>query len=138
MRYIYTDRFGTEHNYNVREIRDAMEVDGLRYNELQGHMEDIDRGETLTADNGATFRKVRHTYTVTLVAAQGGRIPHVYQIDADTPQEAIVAAYRERHGDHVNSTTRDVHPRGMDITDTAWTIYGTAGAVTFADVVRHH
>jgi hypothetical protein len=78
-----------------------------------------------------------NTYTVTLTAAQGGRHPHTFRaIQAENPQEAIVAAYRERHGDHVTSTTRDVHPRGMDITDRYFTIYGTAGAVTFADVEK--
>ena len=77
------------------------------------------------------------TYTVTLTAAQGGRHPHAFRgIEADTPQAAIVAAYRERHGDHATVTTRDVHARGNDISDTKFSVFGTAGAVTFADVER--
>lgn len=78
-----------------------------------------------------------NTYTVTLTAAGGGRNPHAFRgIEADTAQAAIVAAYRERHGDHVKVTTRDVHARGNDISDTKFSVFGTAGAVTFADVER--
>lgn len=78
-----------------------------------------------------------NTYTVTLTAAQGGRHPHAFRgIQADTPQAAIVAAYRERHGDHVTVTARDVHARGNDISDTKFSVFGTTGAVTFADVER--
>lgn len=78
-----------------------------------------------------------NTYTVTLTAAGGGRNPHAFRgIEADTAQAAIVIAYRERHGDHVKVTTRDVHARGNDISDTRFSVFGTAGAVTFADVER--
>lgn len=77
-------------------------------------------------------------YTITLTAAQGGRHAHVFhRIEAATPQEAIVTAYRERYGDHVSVTTRDVHARGRDISDRAFHVVGTAGAITFADVIKH-
>jgi hypothetical protein len=77
------------------------------------------------------------TYTVTLTAAQGGRNPHAFRgIEADNARDAIVIAYRQRHGDHVKVTGRDVHARGNDISDTKFSVFGTAGAVTFADVER--
>jgi hypothetical protein len=74
------------------------------------------------------------TYTVTLTAAQGGRNPHAFRgIEADSAADAVVLAYRERHP-HATVTSRDVHARGNDISDTRFSIFGTAGAVTFADV----
>jgi hypothetical protein len=75
-----------------------------------------------------------NTYTVTLTAAQGGRNPHAFRgIEADSAADAVVLAYRERHP-HATATRRDVHARGNDISDTRFSIFGTAGAVTFADV----
>lgn len=75
-----------------------------------------------------------NTYTVTLTAAQGGRNPHAFRgIEADSAADAVVLAYRERHP-HATATRRDVHARGNDISDTRFSIFGNAGAVTFADV----
>lgn len=72
------------------------------------------------------------TYRVTLEAAQGGRNPHVFRVDAASTYDAVLMAYRERYGDHVTATRRDIHSRGSKIG--AYSVVGAAGAITFADV----
>lgn len=71
------------------------------------------------------------TYTVTLTAAQGGRHPHAFRgIEADDVYDAVMAAYRERYG--VTPNRRDIQARGSNVG--AYSVIGTAGAITFADV----
>lgn len=74
-----------------------------------------------------------NAYTV-ILTAQVGRKVTTHDVRAEDARAAVVMAYRERHGDHVTVTTRDVHARGNDVTDTEFTIYGTAGAITWADI----
>lgn len=75
------------------------------------------------------------TYKVTLTAAQGGRNPHVFRVDSDVAGDvygAILVAYRERHPDAKPITRRDIHSRGSDVG--TYSVVGSAGAITFADV----
>jgi len=73
------------------------------------------------------------TYTVTLRAAQGGRIPHTFRgIEAEDAYAAIRDAYYQRHGADVTIKRSDIHTRNVDAGEYA--IYGANGSVTFVSV----
>lgn len=73
------------------------------------------------------------TYTVTLRAAQGGRVPHAFQgIDAEDVHAAIRSAWHQRHGADVPIKRSNIHTRDVDAGE--YVIYAVGGSVTFVDV----
>lgn len=73
------------------------------------------------------------TYTVTLRAAQGGRIPHTFRgIEAEDAYAAIRDAYYQRHGADIPIRRSNIHTRNVDAGE--YVIYGGNNSVTFVDV----
>lgn len=73
------------------------------------------------------------TYTVTLRAAQGGRVPHAFEgIEAEDVHAAIRSAWHQRHGADVPIKRSNIHTRDVDAGE--YVIYAVGGSVTFVDV----
>lgn len=57
-RYLFRNRHGKTKSMTGIGIRYEMQRHGFRFSELHAHMDDLDAGHTLVADDGSEFAKV--------------------------------------------------------------------------------
>lgn len=90
VRYQMRDRRERVTPLTLDELRDQMQLHGLRFSELRDHIEDVDHGHAVWAENGTRFELAPgtlHAHVHTDATDCDGRIERTYVLDLVDDEE---------------------------------------------------